>query len=60
MPIFKEIKEHLTTRQIAEYYGLRVGRNGMVCCPFHDDKHPVTRQIEGGRNGGLFSQILPA
>ena len=20
----------------------------------------VTRQIEGGRNGGLFSQILPA
>lgn len=22
--------------------------------------HDVTRQIEGGRNGGLFSQILPA
>lgn len=23
-------------------------------------KMTVTRQIEGGRNGGLFSQILPA
>ena len=40
MPIFKEIKEHLTARQVAEYYGLKVGRNGMVCCPFHNDKHP--------------------
>lgn len=25
-----------------------------------DDPQVVTRQIEGGRNGGLFSQILPA
>ncbi len=40
MSIFKEIKEHLTAREVAEYYGLKVGRNGMVCCPFHDDKHP--------------------
>ena len=40
MPIFKEIKDHLTARQVAEYYGLKVGRNGMACCPFHDDKHP--------------------
>ena len=40
MPVFKEIKEHLIARQVAEYYGLKVGRNGMACCPFHDDKHP--------------------
>lgn len=40
MPVFKEIKEHLTARQVAEYYGLKVGRNGMACCPFHNDKHP--------------------
>ncbi|MCB5670442.1 CHC2 zinc finger domain-containing protein, partial [Thomasclavelia ramosa] len=26
--------------QAAEYYGVQVGRNGMACCPFHDDKHP--------------------
>ena len=40
MNIFSEVKEHLTARQAAEYYGLRVKRNGLACCPFHDDKHP--------------------
>ncbi|MDE6251729.1 MAG: hypothetical protein K2M78_03695 [Lachnospiraceae bacterium] len=38
--IFSEVKEHLTARQVAEYYGLQVKRNGLACCPFHDDKHP--------------------
>ena len=40
MSIFSDVKEHLTARQAAEYYGLQVKRNGMACCPFHDDKHP--------------------
>lgn len=40
MSIFNEVKEHLTARQAAEYYGLKVRRNGTACCPFHDDKHP--------------------
>ena len=40
MSIFSEVKEHLTARQVAEYYGLKVRRNGTACCPFHDDKHP--------------------
>lgn len=40
MNIFAEVKEHLTAKQVAEYYGLKVGRNGMACCPFHDDHHP--------------------
>ena len=40
MNIFSEVKEHLTARQAAEYYGLKVKRNGNACCPFHDDKHP--------------------
>ena len=38
--IFEAVKESVTTRQAAEYYGVQVGRNGMACCPFHDDKHP--------------------
>ena len=38
--IFELIKEQLSTRQVVEYYGLRIGRNGMACCPFHNDKHP--------------------
>lgn len=40
MNIFSEVKELLTTRQAAEYYGLKVKRNATACCPFHDDKHP--------------------
>ena len=40
MSIFSEIKEQLTARQAAEHYGLKVARNGMACCPFHNDKHP--------------------
>ncbi len=40
MNIFSGVKEHLTARQAAEYYGLQVKRNGLACCPFHDDKHP--------------------
>ena len=40
MGIFDTIRDNVTTRQVAEYYGLRVNRNGMACCPFHDDKHP--------------------
>lgn len=40
MNIFTEVKDRLTARQAAEYYGLKVGRNGLACCPFHDDRHP--------------------
>ena len=30
----------ISVRQVAESYGLKVNRNGMACCPFHNDKHP--------------------
>ena len=38
--VFEAVKESVPTRQAAEFYGVQVGRNGMACCPFHDDKHP--------------------
>ena len=38
--VFEAVKQSVTTRQAAEYYGVQVGRNGMAYCPFHDDKHP--------------------
>lgn len=40
MNIFQEVKARVTARQVAERYGLKVSRNGMACCPFHNDKHP--------------------
>lgn len=38
--IFREIRSKVSAREAAEYYGLKVGRNGMACCPFHPDRHP--------------------
>ena len=40
MNVFETVKQSVTTRQAAEHYGIRVGRNGMCVCPFHDDKNP--------------------
>ena len=40
MNIFQEVKSYVTAKQAAEQYGIRVGRNQMACCPFHDDHHP--------------------
>ena len=37
MSIFEAVKQTVTTRQAAERYGIRVERNGMCRCPFHDD-----------------------
>ena len=40
MSIFETVKQSVTTRQAAERYGIRVERNGMCRCPFHDDNIP--------------------
>lgn len=40
MSVFDIVRENLTARNVAEYYGLKVNRKGMSCCPFHDDKTP--------------------
>ena len=40
MKIFETVKQSVTTRQAAERYGIRVERNGMCRCPFHDDSTP--------------------
>ena len=40
MKLFEAVKEAVTTRSAAEYYGIKVGRNGMAVCPFHPDKNP--------------------
>jgi len=40
MTIFEAVKVTVTPRMAAESYGVTVSRNGMVCCPFHEDHHP--------------------
>lgn len=38
--LYADLKNAITTRQAAELYGFAISRNGMMCCPFHADKHP--------------------
>ena len=40
MRLFETIKETVTVGLAAEYYGMKIGRNNMICCPFHNDHHP--------------------
>ena len=40
MTLFETVKNSVTVKQAAEYYGCKVNRSDMICCPFHDDMHP--------------------
>lgn len=40
MNVFEAVKPNISTRQAAEMYGIKVNRNGMAVCPFHNDKTP--------------------
>ena len=40
MNVFEAVKPNISTRQAAEMYGIKVNRNGMAVCPFHNDKNP--------------------
>ena len=40
MNVFEAVKPNISTLQAAEMYGIKVNRNGMAVCPFHNDKNP--------------------
>ena len=44
--IFQLVKETVTAKEAAEYYGISVNRNSMCVCPFHQDKHPSMKVDE--------------
>ena len=46
MKLFESVKAAVPLRQAAEHYGLTVSRNGMTCCPFHEDRHPSLKLNE--------------
>ena len=43
---FESVKAAVPLRQAAENYGLELRRNGMTCCPFHEDAHPSLKLNE--------------
>ena len=40
MNLFETVKSAVTMKQAAEHYGCKVNRGNMICCPFHNDRHP--------------------
>ena len=40
MNVYEAVKNTVTARQAAEYYGIKVTAKGMARCPFHHDRHP--------------------
>ena len=46
MTMCENIKAAISVKQAAEHYGLKASRNGMACCPFHDDRHPSLKLNE--------------
>lgn len=46
MTIFEAVRTTVAPRMAADHFGLSVNRNGMVCCPFHDDRHPSMKLYE--------------
>ena len=43
---FESVKAAVPLWQAAETYGLELRRNGMTCCPFHEDGHPSLKLNE--------------
>ncbi len=37
---FNKIADSVTVREYTESIGIKVNRNGMILCPFHNDKNP--------------------
>lgn len=40
MNIFSEVKDAVSTKDVASFYGIKINKHNMCLCPFHPDKHP--------------------
>lgn len=52
---YEEVKQRLSMRQVAEYYGCRVNRKGTCLCPFHTDNHPSLKIYENDKGYYCFT-----
>ena len=60
-----EIKQNVTMTDVLTRYGIKVGRNGMCCCPIHGEKHPSMKVYKDGYKcfacnsaGDVFSFVM--
>ncbi len=47
MTIFEKVKASVALKEAAEHYGLKLASNNMICCPFHNDRHPSMKLNDG-------------
>lgn len=52
---YEEVKQRLSMRQVAEFYGYREDRRHLCLCPFHQDKHPSMRIYPNDKGFYCFS-----
>ena len=59
MKLFEAVKEAVTARSAAEYYGIKVGRNGMAVCPLPDreEYQALTREISAEKTEVIDNDI---
>lgn len=60
----EEIKESVSMRDVLSKYGVSVNRNGMCCCPIHQERHPSMKVFKDGykcfacnSNGDIFKFV---
>lgn len=51
MDMATEIRQTLTARQVAEFYGFQVSRSGFMKCPFHSGDHTASLKLYPGTSG---------
>ena len=62
MRLFETIKETVTVGQATEYYGMKIGRNNMICCPFHNaslksQTQDLTRQVKEATSNSIRKKM---
>lgn len=63
--IFDLVKQSVSLRQAASFYGIHLSRNGKAICPFHPDHHPSLQLYDDhyhcyscGAHGDVVSLVM--
>ncbi|MGM9600017.1 MAG: CHC2 zinc finger domain-containing protein [Faecousia sp.] len=52
--VFQEVRDRVTSLDVARHYGLEVNRAGFCCCPFHHEKTASMKLYPGAKGFYCF------